>query len=448
MKIINNKLNIIIVAVFAALAGILIFFSSGSIALKAAAGLAVMLLTFLDPIYGVYIMILAIPIISSNVNIVMLAAGLLTAYTARIIIRREDKFVSAPINMPILVFLGILTLSTVFSISQRSSLKFLIFALAAFGMYFMIVNVVNTREKLNNVIKLFVFITFIMACYGILQYFIVAPMDELWGDISLHPDLKARTVATFSNPNTFAEYLEYMLPVAVALFFAAKGIKKKLINGFVAATMVICLILTFSRGSYIGFAAAMLVFVIIKYARHIPVLIISGIAALPFAVRLMPAAVVQRASSIGSLADSSNAYRVLVWQGTLRMIKDFWISGIGLGHEAFQVAFLEYTFNNSRVEHAHNTLLEIAAESGITGLLVFLWILAVFVISIIKFSNNTKNRLYSFLSIGLLCSVVSLLAHGIAEHIFYEPKLTITFWIVAGLAMAVRNVGISLESEC
>nr|WP_303740829.1 O-antigen ligase family protein [Lutispora saccharofermentans] len=205
--------------------------------------------------------------------------------------------------------------------------------------------------------------------------------------------------------------------------------------------MFVCLVLTFSRGGYLGFVSAAMLFVLLKMAKFIPLFIAGGIAAIP----LLPNVVLQRINTIGNVQDTSNAYRTYIWEGTINMIKDFWITGVGYGYWAFKNTFLEYGIKGSRAWHSHNMYLEIMAEMGIFGMLTFIWVVLSIFISTIKFAKKTKDRYFSYVSVGLLGGFLSIMVHGIAEHILYMPKSVILFWMFAAFISAARNLGANLQ---
>ncbi|MDD2482220.1 MAG: O-antigen ligase family protein, partial [Lutispora sp.] len=309
------------------------------------------------------------------------------------------------------------------------------------ALYFVIVNTLKTKSDFDKAMKIFIITAFILSIYGIMQYFTLGTTSKAWVDVNLNPDLETRVVGTFGNPNVFAEYLEHILPVAITLVFVYRKWLNKIIMTLMASVMFICLILTFSRGGYLGFASATMLFVVVNMAKFIPLFIAGGIGAIP----LLPNVVLQRISTIGNVQDTSNAYRTYIWEGTINMIKDFWITGVGYGYWAFKNTFLEYGIKGSRAWHSHNMYLEIMAEMGIFGMLTFIWVILSIFITTIKFAKKTKDRYFSYVSIGLLGGFLSVMVHGIAEHILYMPKSVILFWMFAAFISTARNLGVNLH---
>lgn len=132
--------------------------------------------------------------------------------------------------------------------------------------------------------------------------------------------------------------------------------------------MLLCLVLTYSRGCYIGIMAAIAVFLVLWDRRFI-FLGIIGLLMLPF---VLPETIINRFLSIGNMADSSTSYRVYIWLGTIAMLKDYWFCGIGPGAAAFNQVYPLYAYNSISVPHSHNLFLQIMCDTGIVGLVVFL----------------------------------------------------------------------------
>src|SRR5699024_991064 len=91
---------------------------------------------------------------------------------------------------------------------------------------------------------------------------------------------------------------------------------------------------------------------------------------LPFVPMFLPESIINRFASIGDMGDSSTSYRVYIWMGTLNMLKDFWLSGIGMGSEAFTAVYPFYSYNAVVAPHSHNLFLQILVEAGVVGIVV------------------------------------------------------------------------------
>ena len=76
---------------------------------------------------------------------------------------------------------------------------------------------------------------------------------------------------------------------------------------------------------------------------------------------------INRFASIGNLGDSSTSYRVYIWMGTLAMLKDYWMCGIGPGDAAFNLVYPKYSYSGIVAPHAHNLFLQIVCDAGVVA---------------------------------------------------------------------------------
>lgn len=145
-----------------------------------------------------------------------------------------------------------------------------------------------------------------------------------------------------------------------------------------------------------------------------------------------------RFTSIGDLKDSSTSYRVYIWMGTLAMVRDFWISGIGMGSEAFTEVYPFYSYNGIVAPHSHNLFLQILVESGIGGILVFGLILLLFLKRMMAGyqAGGGKGAPLSTMIVAISAGICGFLVQGMFDNCFYNYRVMLIFWCVMGMAMA------------
>lgn len=137
--------------------------------------------------------------------------------------------------------------------------------------------------------------------------------------------------------------------------------------------------------------------------------------------------------------------RFQIWRRTLRMISDHPVRGVGLGN--FQYVFesrynIDVNDDLRRGVHAHNLWLQQFAELGLLGgaLYAALWI------RIIGLCWRSARERPEFLSLGLLLSVVAILASNLTSNMFFltggaSGRLQSLTWMLFGLAAAAPHPG-------
>ena len=202
-----------------------------------------------------------------------------------------------------------------------------------------------------------------------------------------------RVFGTFIGPNFLAGYLLLTLPITLACFVAARERLSRLLLGLGLFLQTACLLLTGSRAG-----AAMLFVVLLAWlflvARAEVILpngrqIIMGFA-LMFVAALLASAPLflrvaggkpQEGKSVGvaniaaaaEAQEHSGKFRQYTWLGTIKMAQANPLAGTGIG--SYETAYPRYA-QTGFTAHAHNSLLQWTAETGLPGVFFLLVILA------------------------------------------------------------------------
>lgn len=360
---------------------------------------------------------------------------LVAAFFYRETFKENTPLTQSPIDMPIILFGIIIVISTITSINPAGSLRDLALHSGGLSFLFVMVNSVKSKEDFNKIVVMLVFSATLVALYGLFQYIVGVEMEAAWLDVENNPDIRTRIYSVFHNPNILAEYLIMTIPLSVSLFWHSKRIHKKIIFLGTTLIMSLALVLTLSRGGWLGFAFSAFIFIILVERRLLLTLIPITLGG----VYLLPQTIINRILSIGNLSDSSNAYRITMWEITLDIIKDNWVAGVGFGHLPFKQTFETYIRTHPTF-HAHNTYLETAAEMGIPGLIVFLLFLFTLFKYGIKKLVKSEDKYISTVSAGVLSGLGGVMFHGAVENVLYLPKIIITFWILVSFILTLVRI--------
>ena len=262
----------------------------------------------------------------------------------KMISREEIKFISKPLNFPLLSFMAICLLSLIWSNSFFVSLIELPLFLAGPLLYFVIINNINDERQINRILDISLLIGALFGIYGILQY---KGIDFSFWARNIG---RQQVFGLFGNVNYFAEYLIVPLPIAVSLFFASKNKMKKLLLLIGILAMASSLILTFTRGSYLAFGSALIVMFFLFLASRdinfiknnkkifiiiiLAVIMITSLFFIPTPLNKSGTAIskIKSRISITQLTqDFSIKRRIATWKFTVLMIKDHPLLGSGIG---------------------------------------------------------------------------------------------------------------------
>ncbi len=258
-----------------------------------------------------------------------------------------------------------------------------------------------------------------------------------WVDVAFEGDI-VRMVGTFTNPTFFAEMLGLALPLTIALLLCKKDWRDRLVLLGFAGLQGIGLILSSSRGAWLGFAISFCVLAVLYDWRMLPL----GLAAGGLGLALAPQVLLKRLISSFSMTDSSNAYRLFIWRGSLAMLKANLLRGVGLGAESFSKVYPEYMIIQTPAPHAHSTFLEFLIEVGLLGFIAMACFFVIWLVDALKAVYTEKGQAGArWAEIGLLAAAVAAiggnLLQGVVDYTWYSPKVTSVFWAIVGTAAGI-----------
>ena len=353
---------------------------------------------------------------------------------------KERRLCPMPTLPPIAAYLAVYLIGTLTSEDVRGSL--LIGALTAAFILFSVAlyRSVDTREQFDALVAALVAAGAVVACYGILQYkFHWGYQSAAWVDDDMFSSITFRVSSTLQNPNMLGQYFILMIPLGGAKLLTAKGTRRRLFYFACCAVMCVCMILTFSRGAWLGLLFAGFLFFIALQPR---LLFLVPLALLAL-WRVMPPMVIERFTSIGDLTDRSTSYRVNIWLGTLAMLRDgYWLTGIGPGEGAFNKVYPFYSYDTIVAPHAHNLFLQIVVDAGIVGLLVFLWLQLRYFRTLAHALRRETDKTSRLMQIAFASGLLGFLVQAMTDYSFYNYRVMLLFWVylAVGALSARRTV--------
>lgn len=370
---------------------------------------------------SVYLLIIAIPI--SNALIESIFGVLFMFFLLKKISRPDFKFMKSYIYLLLFSFLFFSCLSLF------NSGPFIKVSLRAFFLKWMeclaiftIVNdtISNNQKRIRNCGVALVTVSLIICFDAVIQKFTGNDFFRYRPTIPLAPGKSvAGLTASFDHYNSFGSYLVFSLPFFIAATIAAKKLVTKISLAAAVFLMLVCLVLSFSRGAWLGFlSSAVLLFILARRKIYLFLVILTFVLAVAI---LSPGA--------KDKDMLSNTGRLPVWQGTLQMIKNHPILGIGVG--TYMSNYHTY-FKNTPAPYAHNSYLQIWAESGIFSLISFLCFLFLLMHKGVMAFKKYQNTLV----LGLTCGIFGFLIHSFVDVDFYSLQLSALFWLGAGMLNA------------
>ncbi|MCR4936239.1 MAG: O-antigen ligase family protein [Oscillospiraceae bacterium] len=332
-------------------------------------------------------------------------------------------------------------LSMLFSAERESSLRFVLYFVTALLLCFLVYAVCRDRASLRRMLSFLYLSMLAVSAAAITQRALnLVGVNYHYTDTVLNAGVPGRVFGTLDNPNNLSAFIQMTLPLGAALAAMCRDKRQRLILTLGLALPVVALVMSYSRSGWMAMLAAALVYVYFNERKLVPALVLLGLLALP----VLPQSVLTRLSTIFNSADTSTTHRFAIWEGVTAMLADrlYWLSGIGLGPEAFQAVYKFYAvpFGVSGVFHSQMLYLELDVELGLLGVLSFLWMLA----KLTGRAGRALGRAREGERRGLMAAVVSgfaaLAVSGFAEYMWYYPRCLFACFLFLGIAMAALRL--------
>ncbi len=338
--------------------------------------------------------------------------------------------------------------SSLFILSLKGFLKNVVYFLFYFSSVYFFLN--NKKKILPTVLFIAVIMSY-ESIVAVFQHFNRVEALAGWVDTSSmtsESQLLSRSFGTLnpSNPNLLGGYLITGLSSIFAYFainYLKRDKRRTLLFAGLLALNVVAIIFTGCRGAYLGLIAFFLVFAwcINHYVKAVfggfrnikkrYKNLLAGILAIGIAAIILTPSISRRFVSIFHFrGDSSISFRMNVYEAAWHMFQDNPFLGIGLGNLNFREIYGLYMKTGFDALGSYCVPLEIAVESGIFALLLFALFITCAIVKAFKiFLNSDTPRNAKVIIFAVILAIISTMAHGLFDTVWYRPQLQIIFWI-------------------
>ena len=394
---------------------------------------------------------------------------MLAGWIARAIALREHGWIWPRQSIPIALFIGAALLSLLNATALPFAAKEIVKWVEVLATITFVVNAVS-RAQSKGIVAALLLAGVAQSLLGAYQFF-----TQSGPEFFILRGRYMRAYGTFEQPNPYAGYLGLIAPVALALALSVferpgsagqgRGIlslalvldelRENWLTWLALASLIAVgagLGMSWSRGAWLGFGAAVVIITLIRSRQSA----VFFIAVILFAItigslggaRLLPESVVQRLTSfvpflgvrdVGAVEVNDDNYasveRLAHWQSALDMWRDRPWLGVGFGN--YEAAYAEYALPKwpLALGHAHNYYLNIAAETGLVGLLAYLLLWGTTFWHTWQAMHRTTDRYAKALALGALGVLVHVSVHNVVDNLWVH-NMYIHVAIVLGLAFA------------
>lgn len=323
-----------------------------------------------------------------------------------------------PLDLPIILFLFIGLVCSVLGFNPQHSFRELSSEILLFMIFFLVVNNLD-YPKAQKLIRLLFIVVALTAFYGVVKFFVV------------HEERLSSTKWYMTYGGYIMIAMLFFLP---SLLISKEVNTKRYLHWTAFVLMFAALVLTFTRGAWIGFIIGCF-FILWHYKRRwIKGFILCLIAVVFCTFLLFPRAKLTRRINQIIEVDSWGG-RPEMWLVALKIIHDRPLFGVGLDNYRYTVQkyLPEEDPKTTSFCHAHNHYLHIASERGLIGLGTFLFIwYTIFILAYRIYRNTNEVDIHSVV-LGIMGALVGFLTEGLSENIYGDSEVRMLIWFLVSL---------------
>ena len=244
--------------------------------------------------------------------------------------------------------------------------------------------------------------------------------------------------SSFAHYNDFGSYLIIVLSLLFGLLLLDSNIFLAFNLVLFAISVILVILLTFSRGSWVGTTVSFIGLAFFsgkRFKRLIPFIFVVLFFWFLLPIFYERLFVLKEGLSVFkerlfvTFKEGGDSERFRYWLAAWKMVQDHPFFGVGVG--TFMANFSKY-MPNVNISYAHNCYLQIWAETGIFALISF----GGFIVSTLYLGIKRFIVSRDFLLLGLLSGCAGFLAHSFFDTNLYSLRLAILFWVWIGLVTA------------
>ena len=299
--------------------------------------------------------------------------------------------------------------------------KFISVYLKYIIIFLITLEIIINKKQMKKIFIAFFSSSFLVYGYGFYQYF----------------SDKSRIYSSLHNPNPFGSYLLICIFLSLSFAIFAKKKKYRIISYIYMILGLILLILTYSRGAWLGLIGGLIILFYMIYKFDYKNINFKKTFIILFLIVLVVSfsvdGVTRRMKSIFDL--DQNSYRLMQYQTSFEMIKDKPIFGFGLGN--YPLVFPNYKPNDiKRIHlHVHNIYFHWVVETGVISFAFF--IIMIYKLFIYKNIYPVKKK--KWFNVALLAIITGFAIHNFFDVTFLYSMVGMNIMIFLAIWINIIN---------
>jgi len=254
-----------------------------------------------------------------------------------------------------------------------------------------------------------------------------------------------------------------MPPLLLRIFSKKYSLVSRTLTALLFLIIFLGLLLSYSRGGWLGFFVAITVGIIVYFRIPFKYLFLMGLGAILLIIIFQQKVFdmlyknkqdssknfVENIQSISNIrTDASNLERINRWSCAIRMAKDYPIFGTGPGTYQFLYGPYQLSYqktiistNTGKLGNAHSEYLGSLAEQGIMGMIIFITLVTYVFYSGFKLYSKLRiaNPHKANLLLGILLALVSYFVHAFINNFLDTDKISFFIYSFIAIILAMKH---------
>ncbi len=250
----------------------------------------------------------------------------------------------------------------------------------------------------------------------------------IWQFVHGGDDLDNRIRGTLSHYMTFSGLATIAAGLLLGMALEGKG--RWRLAGLACLVPLCAVLLTFTRGAYVGIIAAVLLYLAVRRPRGLLLLAPALVAVF----LLAPPEIRSRIRSIADLSDTTNRDRIAMLRAGARIARDYPIFGLGPDMvKPYYPLYRDADAPRWTVPHLHNNAAQIAAASGLFAAGVYgVWVLLFLARAVARLRREDRPE-GSAVWAGALLAGTAIVVAGLFEYNFGDTEVEMATLVVFAL---------------
>jgi O-antigen ligase/polysaccharide polymerase Wzy-like membrane protein len=291
--------------------------------------------------------------------------------------------------------------------------------------FFLVANLLTSKDRLRKFFWVFALFSAFNAYNGIHRYSIGEVYDSRGG-------ARGSYSGVAGDPNDLALSVTMALPFVWYLFESNKSTFQRWISGGICVVLLCGVVLTYSRGGFLSLLALFLWFVYGKVKEGKTGVMVTAVLAFVVMLTLAPGSYSNRILSIVDASEDATGSSTSRWDGMVEAAKIAVAHPLGVGLKMHNILM------GGHMIGVHNAFLEVAADLGIVGGVLFVMIVWKLFVSMGRISRDRRpvNDELPRMAEAAQASLVAFAVGGF----FLAQAYTFPVYYLMGIAVAIQEL--------